>query len=693
MVEVPTMEQFNALKDEVEALKTDGGTTNKPPSTEPPVITPPEPPIVEPEEPPEPIPPIEVPETGFHVTRPPDGPNPMEWRKYRVVFKDKKGSRLTGTPEFIVADSRWPGNPRADLGDNWRYVVDGNPSGKHILIDKLSDGPHVIGVQLLEDEEDIKPFSQVFIVSKSGEPQTTLHQPLSGDYQNQGLSHIWVDIRPPTAAPLKLFPMRTPETDEERLKLSTEARWTSESMGANAPRSYARMTPYLVKNEHGDYFVRSRAPQLGGDSATILDRVAREPAYDGERGIAATNPYETMTHGHVRQKSGHMGMLTIDVNCRICDVDITGERTTIFGPRSVAGVVPTDPDIPLTLDDLIKRGEKEWVGEDTYRPQDTRSIYMDPDDHDLHYIASFGSDSIDVFSRSEQRIIRRFPANKPTWVWTCHHMRERGVRYCYTNKEGLWMAFVQDGKPDSLDPIPGAMWLGGKEFSDDRGKDRTWVITDTFGIYECDPNTGKVSMVVRPSIKARKFIFGDIDVNGNIGPKNRIYFGHYNGGSGNTAIFCVDPGEWKIKFVDLLPQAQLSHSDDFLAKYPWGFAIHHHLPMFFAIGGAQTDWIMHRAYLDGDPDIPGLQPIHRHVNDFWYPAKEVWEKGSSGLPALAHVFGHDGNGEIGYSTALTSYRTVEDARAVLEPFGLPPDKLDAASRYLWFLSDKDHTTA
>ena len=363
----------------------------------------------------------------------------------------------------------------------------------------------------------------------------------------------------------------------------------------------------LFKNAEGDYFVGQYYPRDNNDPVFALPYVSRCPAFDGPRGTCDLTPYTTINHGHHTLASGHAGFLSASLDGRVCDVDITGEVTTWFGPRSVAGVVQTDPNVEISVADRIALGEKEFVGSEVggtlYNAFD---IWPDPIETDLYYVADFGNNRIATLSRSQQKIIASYDLEGVSSVWVCHDMRANGVRFCAVNPEGVHMFFM-DNRPATFNAIPNAFWVRGKQSDSDPLNSRTYVQTKTSGFWEINPNTGVVRRTVRDLTYLEPFVFFDADVNGNIGPKNRIYFSWVNSPNSNTGIGVVDPvnnGDWAEPVLGFPhpKSAQLARPNDFYGHYLWGISIHHHLPgLFLSFGTAESGPVLHRAYLDGDP--------------------------------------------------------------------------------------------
>ncbi len=489
------------------------------------------------------------------------------------------------------------------------------------------------------------------------------------------------------ATPLKwhgpMMPLR-PETfadpTAERVRRAN-AIWTSDGLMGSYPTLYNEGIPHLFKDLDGNEFVQMFNPKGPGHlrAEHQFPYQQRAPQNDGPRGICDSLGASTMIHGHQILPSGMMGWLNIDLASRVSDVDIDGSMRTWFGPKSVPGVVQTDPTLEsFTLLDRIAAGEKEFVGDVGLMAngspgyfQKSTDIWYHPTNPDFHYVADRGHDRIAILSRSQQKIVAELRAPEPhksdfSSVWSCRQMHGLGIEVCGVTSEGLWM-FFQDGRPPRLDPIPNAFCIRGKDSVSDPASSRTYVLTLDLALYECNPITGSVLQVLEPqAVGTSKWTWLDVDVNGLIGPKNRIYALTSFGWNNHTGIGLIDPNidgpATLIRTGNIHSHHnQMRRHDWTQGKYLWGMSIHHHMPVYLTAGVADSGWHIHRTYAETpnyirDGYTPGLEK--RHWAEDWFKiGTDLWENGKGDTPPLSRLFGEQGSGAIGWSVDMAQYGT------------------------------------
>lgn len=689
------------INQKIAALEAKVDALHSTPPIEPPVEPPIEPPVEPPIEPPPIEPPLPLPPTGVDYIAP-QGGNMIKDGGYFgkwIEFNDPQGQRLRGnaTPSFRITN-RYQLNQAPPEG-NWYYTVDGGNVGTTIDTNLIADGPHLIGVQLIEDDPEVEPYSQIFVVNNSGVALHHTRQVWNDPFKNYSLTAVVADIADPVSVPLRWWhdQERKPVTLEDQQKLFNR-KWVDEGLTHSHPCAYAQGIPTLFKNSDGDWFVGSYKPRDNNDSSRAVDYVEKCPAHDGPRGVCDLNPYSTLVHGHKILASGNMGWIGVCIDGRLFDLDITGEMTTFFGPKSVG--VQTDPRVDMSLAMRHATGEKEFVGSSpTDFLKEPTDIWPDPVDEDLVWIADKGNDRIAVVSREQGKIIQTYPLPGVTSLWVCHDMRASGVRICAVSPQSGVTMFYVDSREPAVTAIPNAFWIRGKQSDTNSANSRTYVMTQTGAFYELNPNTGQSRQTITPQSGLQTFAFFDVDTTGTIGKKGDIYFSWVNSPNSNTGIGIVSPnhdGPWPEPSIGRLHarHGQISPHIDWYGHYMWGFVTHHHLSCFLSVGTAESTWMIHRAYTDRDVPNPIDGPDNIDTNPRYRRGHNLFLNGiKNEVAPLQYMFGREGGGQAGYGYDLFSYRTIEEAADYMEPFRHPKitdEDWGDLVYFLWSVSLKAH---
>jgi hypothetical protein len=451
-------------------------------------------------------------------------------------------------------------------------------------------------------------------------------------------------------------------------------------------------TPILVKNLDGDYFIQQWYPASFNNSFNATPVIAKQPAFDGPRGISFLTGYTTLIRGLRALASGHTGWLGVSIDGRVVDLDITGEVTTIFGPRSVAGAVQTDPLADFSLAQRLAAGEKEFVGDRTggtlWVAQDLWNTEAAPD---KIWIADTGNNRIAILDRPRQRITTSIPLPKVSSVWGGSNV------WWAVNPTGLYR--VQSNVATLVAPIPNAFWVRG----DRDGK--VYVMTDALAFYEHNVAMGTTALRKPAISQQQKFAFFDIDVDGVIGPRKRIYFGAVNltlpDGSVNASLGWMDPvGSWNHSnlsatngIINYRAYGSWMATSNPFGHYPWGFAIHKHIPKFVT-AGISAGWKIWGGHLGQLPNPDAA--IASSVNAIGTP---LFREGRlDQYLGLGAVFGSLAHGYIGYHAdgwrdLMTWPESHATMRAALEPL-FPPAmtaaERDAVAEMIWAQRTRKH---
>lgn len=626
------------------------------------------------------------------------------------------GARLRGTVT-IVPEARisYSGSvlSAAQLATlRYRLLVDGEPQpGFTIDTTAWPDGTHVLAVQCINPGLfDVGNGSKVVVFNNSGSPITRTEQMavVGGKYLSNVFNSIaWgrVDVSwPPKGANLGHNHGNHPDatTDADRAALATKPLWWVDHLTAPGTGLYFT-TPILVKNADGDYFVYQFYPATFNSSLHASHVVGTHPAYDGPRNVGSLTGYATCIRGLKTLASGHTGWLGVAIDGRVVDLDVSGEVTTIFGPRSVAGVVGRVPttgavlaaNIEFTLAQRLAAGEKEFVGDPRgalNAPQDLWAREAAPD---TIWIADTGNDRIAILDRAQQAITAMIPLPKVSSVWG----GEDGVWWAVTP---LGLYRIESRVPSLVAPIPNAFWLRG----DRNGK--VYVMTTRLAFYEYDIASATAVLGRGPvSTSPQEFSFFDIDVNGVIGPTNRIYFGGVNlgppdvpGGSNNATWAWLDPGVWTpnlfrtdaSRILNYKIYGSFMATSNPLGHYPWGFAIHKSIAKFIA-AGISAGWKSWTAHLGPQP-VPDAAIPNTGVVPFRTGQLDTYL-------GLGAIYGSLGHGEIGYHVDdfkdLRAFPEAEPVmRATLEPLfasAMTETQKRAVTQTMWAQRTRPHFQA
>ena len=629
--------------------------------------------------------------------------------RFRPNYKD--GQRLFGTITV-------PNPVGAPAGVTYRLLVDGVPQAT-LTIDTTQwpNGSHVLQFQVVNaNGQTVHNGSRVVIFNNSGVPFTS---PIGQAVVVQAWSHspspapnslAWgrVNVLSPTAYPLGHSHANHPnaETDADRQKLATQKVWWVE--GLNHPTTPLwQTTPILAKNAAGDYFVQQYNPEGGGSGNTSINAlpfVEAAPAYDGPRGVGWLSPYTTLVPGDRVLASGDTGWLGVDLSGRVMDVDITGEVTTVLGPRSVG--VGTDPNITtFTLAQRIAAGEKEYVGDANglplKMPQDIwicnlfthEGIIADTGNNRIAEI-DFGTPKFPGDTQRTPKLMRSWTIPGVSSVCaTLETQRDMHIAWFAVNPQGLWLQRVNAGPdhkrlPDApigpdgkviahlpqelVASIPNAFWVRGNGL-------KIYVLTLKFALYEVDATTLVVTERKPPETRDQRFVFMAVDTTGVIGPTGRIYYG----GSADppNAIRWIQPDTLQsgsissgTSLINRNIYGNWIAQNDPFGHYLWGFAPHKTMPKFVSTGITNSSWLMWSGHLGPLPVPDPALPSAVGTTEFRNGKLDEY------LP-LASIFGYNGHGSIGYTVDqfrdLKTYAEAQPVmRAALDPL-FPPAKPEA----------------
>lgn len=613
------------------------------------------------------------------------------------------GTRLSGSVTILVETTK-NGYVYPTPAVPHRLVIDGVPQPNFTIdTNAWPNGTHVLSIQVIDPSgQDVSNGSKIVVFNNASNVaftnmngQAVVGGTIQGNRYN---SLAWgrIDVRPVQTAALTHNPAMHPEaqTDAERTRLCcafTERLWWVEQLTAPGTGLYLT-TPILVKNLQGDYFIQQWYPATFNSSLPAVATVAKQPAFDGPRGITVLPGYTTMIRGLKTLGSGDSGWLGVTIDGRVVDLDITGEVTTIFGPRSVADVIQTDPLADFNLAQRLTAGEKEFIGDSSggvlWAAQDIWNTEADPN---TIWIADTGNNRIAILDRITKKIIVSIPLQNVSSVWGYN-----GTWWA-VNPTGLYT--VSQGQATLIATITDAFWVRGNQ----NGK--IYVMTDALAFYEYDITAG-VAMLRKTAISAKQaFAFFDIDVNGVIGPRERIYFGAVNltlpGGGSNTSLGWLDPsGLWQAFTLNSsagvinykVYGSWMANSDPF-GHYPWGFAIHRHIPKFI-VAGIAGGWKVWSGHLGPLPNADAA--ISPSVNVVGTP---LFREGRlDNYLGLGAVFGSLGHGYLGYHvdewrdllTWPESQVAMHMALDPLLPTGMTSAERDAVIQMMWAQRTRKH---
>lgn len=605
------------------------------------------------------------------------------------------GQRISGTYTFtpkLLADHRDDKTTPIE----YRLLIDGQPQPSTTIdTTQFADGTYVAAMQVT-NIPNVVHFSRVVAINNSGVPLTDLSdqavtvKPFNPQQSNSSLAWGRVDVLPNESYPLGHNPAAHPfdGTDAERERMTYEPIWWVEGL-SHGPTTLWSTIPIPAKNRAGDVFVAHFQPQASGWSQYSEEKTNAAPQYDGPRNVGWVSPYSTLVADDKVLASGYTGWIGVDITGRVMEIDITGEVRTIFGPRSVAGVIGTDPDlIDVTLADRIALGEKEFVGDasDTLDlPQDIYQI-----DDRFAIIADTQNDRVAVLDRETQSIVASYDLPGVTSVWASD---EPSKQFYAASPTGLHALVTGDSELTQIVVIPRAHTVRGNG-------ERVFVIDLSKGIHEFNETTGEVITRVEPQINPNgtpydaNFVFGAFDYNGTIGRTGLFYTGNiFN----KTSIDWYDTNTWEhgsLSRADLQnyqPNGANVASSDPLGHYMWGFAVHGELNKFVTAGISSSSWFMWTAHLRDD--LIQLEPTvsFATVEEYRYGVKD------DHLP-LSLIYGASGYGGIGYSAdKYKAFASWEEARVtVMSDIGqfLPGD-MDAAAaeelgEYLFLQRSRKH---
>lgn len=585
-----------------------------------------------------------------------------------------------------------------------RLLVDGVPQPSFTIdTTQWLDGTHVLGVQVMDQlGQSISNGSRVVVINNSGTPFTSLDDQAvisHGWLSSSGNSLAWgrVDVQPTPARPLDLeldkHPVAT--TDADRVRLATEKIWWVEGL-SHQPTGLWLTMPIVVKNRDFDLFILQHNPQGGGSGVTpinALPYVEQGPAYDGPRGIGTLSPYASLSPHPRVLAFGQTGFVGVEKSGRVLWVDLTGEITTILGPRSVAGVPGTDPnDFTVTLADRLANGEKEYIGDDNglplKMPHDIWPCNLFPFEG---VIADTGNDRVAEIQfyptdahPEAPRLMRSWSLPGVTSVWASKEFQEDptlNVIWFAVNPEGLWCQRHTTGSPgmtdgvvggldgsftghepelEKLADIPEAFWVRGHGT-------RVYVLTSDLGVYEYNISDGSL-MERKPREQYKEqYCFMAVDDTGAIGPIGRLYWGCT--GTGNwvyrkTTIQWLNTNDWSTGIVGrgrLLNNVLYTNwtaMSNPLGHYMWGIAIHPTLPKFLACGITSSSWFLWTGCLG---ELPAPDPRSPYAGD-----EEWWYGKPDQRLGLSAIYGCRGHGDVGFSCdEWREYMTWGEAREVV----------------------------
>lgn len=613
--------------------------------------------------------------------------------KYKLEPKLTYGQRLSGT---VTVEAK--GLPKPTEGTiTWRLLVDGVPQPTNTIdTTQWPKGTHVVSVQALDTGGlSTRNGSVVVVFNNTSTPyEDKAGQALigGGPHGSTPISLAWGRIDVLDSKPFPLDPEldKTPPAanDTDRNRLVNEKIWWVQGM-QHAPSPLFQPLPILVKNRQGDYFIRQYNPEsrLGSPTKSLYSQpsVDASPAYDGPRGICFLSPYTTLNADrHHVLASGQTGWLGVDISGRVVQVDITGEVKTLLGPRSVAGVVGTDPyDTKFTLAQRIAAGEKERVGVDNGRPLNgSQDIWVCDSFPFEGVIADTLNNRVVEFHFAEHgsdvfKLMRSWTVPGVISVWGSYDLQQQlRIAWVAAAPDGLWQQVIEvdaNGKPTGhgavsrVADIPKAAWVRCYGL-------RVFVITTQLAIYEYDPVQKTVTErfpkgsynPAHPDY-VMPFVFANIDEFGSIGPKGRLYWSHP---LSKITVNWLDIDTFqhgKLSSAKLLNKQVYGNwvagSDPF-GHYLWGFAPHASLPQFVTCGICSSSWYLWTGCLGQvpvvDPKIPYLGTDQWRLGKF---DREI-------PPSM--LFGRNAFGFLGYSAdEFRDYKTWSEARQPIMDYLAP----------------------
>lgn len=630
----------------------------------------------------------------------------------QIVPQVEHGQRLSGT---VTIEPRWTGLTE-DERPPVRLVVDGEPQPS-MTIDttQFANGTHALAIQVVEQLDPAKPVgngTRTVVINNSGVAFTNLSQQVvhEGRWQQgrtpwpSSLAWARVDCSwPQTAYPIdpQLDKHPAAQTNEDRRRLAEEEVWWIEGLSHQGTKLF-EVLPILAKNREGDVFVKDYNPQSTGRSGHIVGAARytqTAPKFDGPRGVGWVSPYSTITPDpYYIFRYGETGWIGVDLSGRVMRIGIDGSVETIVGPRSVAGVIQTDPDLDdITIEDRVAMGEMEYVGSHEWphsqapasgwldHPTDIWQCNLFPfegviacngnqDDPNDGYVREvcFGNGQGPLFDKPG--LMRKWPLPKVTSVWASNELQSRpyNTGWFAVNPQGLWKLPVDpDGKggpgghpsqPVLVAEIPGAWWVRGD-------RKRVYVVTIDLQIWEYNPDTNEAVLRKPHGTKGGSFAFATVDENGSVGPRGRLY---YSCSKAKTHIWGIDTDTWEVDPVSGEGVCELHKliinkkefgswqvSRDTNGHYLWGVALHATLPKILAAGSVSSSWMYFTGCLGARP-----------VTDPRYSMLAGMEEYKQGVcdqyVGLSTVFGDYGHGAIGFSCdEFMDLKTWEEARPIV----------------------------
>jgi len=598
------------------------------------------------------------------------------------------GSRVNGTTTLEIGEDGRAARPVDAAKCTIRLNGRAQPSNV-IDFDALPRG-HYAAECIPEPSLGLMSWSQTFI-NATGEPVTAarlpVHGALSHGRRHGSAAHVWVPLREPRPAPLRLTDLRAPKTEADRAALR-DGWWTAHG----TPTALYLTTQYEARNLQGDNFIQQWNPQITSDVDNAPHAVGASPCFDGARNVRLMAlGWATFARNHGPGKDW-VGILN---DGTVFDFGIDFDSAIWYGARSVGRQTDHTLWREFGLRERIARGEKVLAGADeSGYPNlfDARDIWQDPDDHDLYWVAHYGGNRIAVLSRSQRRIVSEFPADRPKSVATCHHPRSRGVKAYFVNATGLWEIGEAVSK---LHDIDGAAWCRVQQNGGVPGTSSSVIVmTDRFAFWE----DGELRQPPQTST-AMPFVFFDQDENGVTGYKKRLYYSGINYGSGNTGLGCVDPGPggwpdaafFRFRKHPVLKPRMFHIGEDW--HYPWYFTCHHMLPCVLMGGISNHEPVM---YVGSVGEQPPARYPEASADDYTTEARNIYRDGIRGVvPPLLCIFGGGGSNRIGHSVTDLDYLSKAEARSYLAPWGealsgrLTSAQWENTVNYLYLNAERD----